>query len=132
MARANAPLCGQSAFQHSCCGLPIGDIMDTEDLILAEIRGVKLDVKEVHSRVSSLQKDTGEFMRVAEGRLATIEQIEVACPIGEVEATLREVEKTADQAKRDNLRTSAMIATGVGGIWAGLLAFFGWHQGGGN
>jgi hypothetical protein len=104
--------------------------MDSEELILSEIRGVKQDVREVHSRVSAMQKDTVDFKIRVEKSLSTIEQIESTCPIRAVEATLREVEKTAEQAKRDNLRITAIIATGVGGIWAGILAFLGWHQSG--
>lgn len=102
--------------------------MGTEELILHEVRGLKTDIKEVHSRVSSLQKDTGEFKLRVERSLATIEQIETTCPIREVEAALREVEKKAEEARRESRRASALIATGIGGVWTAILAFFGWRN----
>lgn len=98
---------------------------DNEQRILDEIRGVRGDVKEVHSRVSSLQHDTGEFKLKVTETLAKIEQIESTCPIKEVELMAREAQTTADDARRESRRVSAIIAAGISSVIAGIGAFFG-------
>lgn len=88
-------------------------------------------IDKVGSKVDDLAKSTGEAQIQTAVAIAKIQQIELTCPIQSVEERLREVEKHTSVVMRDSKRMSAIISAIIGGIWAAILAFVGWHRTGG-
>ena len=85
-------------------------------------------VEKVEQKVDTLVETTGTFTLQVTDRLARIDQIELACPINEVEVRLRGVEQKVDAVKGETKRTSALVASIIGGVWTAILAFFGLHD----
>ncbi len=100
--------------------------------VLKRIDGLRTEMKTdfgtVHSRISKLSADTGEFKLEVTKTLAKIEQIETTCPIRDVQVTLRDCEATAKDAKREARRISALIAAGISAIGAAIAAAIGWRN----
>ena len=83
-------------------------------------------VEKVGKKVDNLtDKFTASEIKTAVA-IAKIQQIEATCPINEVEETLREVEKTSDQNKRDMRRISAFIAGVVAAAMGAAHMLFDW------
>ena len=96
--------------------------MDSDERILGAIGKVEEKVDTLTDKFNA--SDIRTAVAIAE-----LKQAEAACPIQEVQATLRTVEGTANEAKREGRRISAIIAGGISAIGVAVAAALGWRSG---